>query len=175
MPQSRPQTDRAGCLTAILRALGFQAASAKQQYPYHTRDSIVTAAELNFYQVLRTVIREHYVICLQVPIQQLFFAKTGDRKQNAHYRGKISQKTVDFVLCDPRALRPLAAIELDDSSHQRSDRQQRDDFVENVFAAAKLPLIRVPVHSSYAPTDLRERLIQAGLNLDNYGESNERR
>ncbi len=39
-------------------------------------------------------------------------------------------------------MRPLVGIELDDASHRRARRQRRDRFVDEVFAAAGLPLQR---------------------------------
>jgi len=45
-------------------------------------------------------------------------------------------------------------IELDDSSHQRPDRQARDQFVDGVFAAAQLPLLHIPVKRSYVTTEI---------------------
>ena len=49
----------------------------------------------------------------------------------------------------PMMLQLVAALELDDSSHKRLDRQERDSFVAQVFACAKLPLIRVPAQRAY--------------------------
>ena len=40
----------------------------------------------------------------------------------------------------PGSLRPRLAVELDDDSHERTDRQQRDAFADSVFAAAELSL-----------------------------------
>ncbi len=40
-------------------------------------------------------------------------------------------------------MQPLAGVELDDSSHNRKDRQDRDVFVEQAFSAAQLPLGRI--------------------------------
>ncbi len=144
--------NKPGCLAAILRAF---APKPQADYPYHRRDSIITPAELNFYRVLQTAVGDKLLIFPQVPISNLIYAKTGDRRKNAHYRGKISCKRVDFVLCDPDTLRPRAAIELDDASHKRADRVERDTFVENALKAANLPLIRIPVRTQYAPADLR--------------------
>lgn len=79
-------------------------------------------------------------------------------------RAKIDRKHVDFLLCDPKILRPLAGIELDDKSHQRGDRQARDEFVEHVFQAANLPLIRIPVRNSYSVTELG-KLLQPYLQI----------
>jgi hypothetical protein len=61
---------------------------------------------------------------------------------------------VDFLLCNPKTLKPVFAIELDDSSHARADRQERDALVEEVFAAAHLPLLRIPASQSYNTSEL---------------------
>jgi hypothetical protein len=53
------------------------------------------------------------------------------------------------VLCDRNAVRPLLAIELDDSSHNRADRKARDAFVDSALKAAGLPIIHVPASASY--------------------------
>jgi hypothetical protein len=67
---------------------------------------------------------------------------------------RIDRKPVDFLLCNPKTMRPLLGIELDDASHQRRDRERRDLFVEQAFAAAKLPLARVAVQAEYNAREL---------------------
>jgi hypothetical protein len=81
----------------------------------------------------------------------LYLAQTTSRKvkarEQSHYRtytNKIDRKPINFLLCDPAVLRPLIAIELDDKSHQRADRRARDAFVDEVFRAARLPIIMYP-------------------------------
>lgn len=61
---------------------------------------------------------------------------------------------VDFVLCERDTFTPLLVIELDDSSHNRADRQARDDFKNNVLSAAGLPLLRIPVRRHYDLVEL---------------------
>lgn len=46
-------------------------------------------------------------------------------------------------------MKPLFGLELDDTSHNRNDRQERDEFVESVCKAAGLPLLRLPVRREY--------------------------
>jgi len=53
----------------------------------------------------------------------------------------INRKHVDFLLVRSNDLAPVAGIELDDSSHEEEDRQQRDVFVDEAFASAGLPLL----------------------------------
>lgn len=67
---------------------------------------------------------------------------------------------------DPKTARSLVGIELDDKSHRRLDEQERDQFVDGVFAAASLPLVHVPVQSHYPTAKLHAFLRQkAGLTL----------
>lgn len=40
------------------------------------------------------------------------------------------------LLCEPKTMKPLLGIELDDASHIRTNHQARDEFVNRVFAAA---------------------------------------
>jgi len=51
-------------------------------------------------------------------------------------------------------MRPLVGVELDDRSHQSPRRQERDQFVDQVFEVAGLPLVRVPLRSSYSVAEL---------------------
>ena len=46
-------------------------------------------------------------------------------------------------------LKPICAIELNDQSHAQDNRKGRDKFLEDVCAAAKLPLIFIPAQRSY--------------------------
>lgn len=118
-------------------------------YPYHLRDDFLSPAELNFYRVLKTAVSDWAIIFTKVSLGDLFFAQTGDRNQNQGYRNKIDRKHVDFLLCDPQTVTPILGIELDDKSHQKKNRQERDVFVNGVFAAAGLPLVHIPVKHSY--------------------------
>ena len=81
------------------------------------------------------------------------------QKGTAKYRSwlnKILSKHVDFVLCNPLTLEVVCAIELDDVSHQRPERKERDKFVNHAFESAGLPLLRIPVEKSYRASEVRE-------------------
>jgi hypothetical protein len=55
-------------------------------------------------------------------------------------------------------MKPLLGIELDDSSHKRESRQERDDFVDQVFEAASFPLLRFPVEREYSSREVAARI-----------------
>ena len=123
-------------------------------FPYRTRDDFLSPSERNFYQVLKSVAGSRLLICPKVSLSDLFYVKSRDPREYRVYTNKIDRKHVDFLLCNPETLIPVAGIELDDKSHERADRKQRDDFVEGVFAAAKLALLRVRVQRGYQPQEL---------------------
>jgi very-short-patch-repair endonuclease len=128
------------------------------KYPYVLIPNFLSPAEHNFFSVLRTTVGDQAVISLKSGLGDLFEARSKDPSEFRIYRNKIDRKHVDFLLCEPKTVRPLVGIELDDKSHQRSDRQARDEFVEHVFQAAGLPLLRIPVRASYSVTELGKQL-----------------
>lgn len=125
------------------------------------REHLLTPAELAFFEVLEPVVSASCRISTKVRLADLFDVRPGQGQQSAF--NKIVGKHVDFVLTDPKTSRILGAIELDDSSHQRPDRQERDLFVNELFKIQKVPLIRVPFAWRYDPETIRANLADAGL------------
>jgi hypothetical protein len=134
------------------------------QYPYFVRDDFLSAAEQSFYLVLNLTVGDKALVCPKVSLGDLFWAKSNDASEYRSLTNKIDRKHVDFLLCDPKTVHPLVGIELDDRSHKREDRQQRDEFVGQVFAAAKLPLVRVPAKHAYSVPELAA-LLQPHIEL----------
>lgn len=156
-----------GCLATVLSwfgvKLGASGVTTFQQsqvddLPYRVRDDFLSPAERSFYQVLNMAVGSQAVVCPKVNLSDVFFVVRPN--ENMSYRGRIAQKHIDFLVCQPGTIRPLAGIELDDSSHSRPDRQTRDEFVDQVFEAAGLPLVRFSARSGYNPNEIAERLAQ---------------
>ncbi len=158
MSDSEPQ----GCLAAILSIFGIRlggAASTSEQLPYRQRDDFLSAAELSFYRVLVMALDGSHFVCPKVNLADIFFVARPNENQT--YRNKIDRKHVDFLLCDPATMKPIMGVELDDASHARRDRQDRDEFVDQVFEAAGLPLVRVRAAASYSPQTVADLVGQA--------------
>ena len=131
---------------------------AKIRYPYRIRDDFLSPAELSFYLVLKSAVSEWAIISTKVSLGDLFYARSNDPSEYRTATNKIDRKHVDFLLCDPKTVKPLLGIELDDKSHRRADRQERDEFVGRVFESAGLPLARVPVKQTYSVQQLNSFL-----------------
>ena len=108
----------------------------------YKRKSCLTNTEMFFYRHLRKLVKDEYKIDPQIVISSII-----DTNEIAN-KNKINRKTVDFVIRDEN-LNTILAIELDDKSHDRYDRMQRDYFVNQVFQNAGIPLIHIKTSRSY--------------------------
>lgn len=129
------------------------------------KETLMTQAELAFFAVLHPIVNASCMISSKVRLADLFEVRQ-ERGQQAAFN-KISSKHIDFVLIESGSSRILCGIELDDSSHKRPDRMDRDDFVNELFATHGMPLLRVPVAWTYNVPGLRSELLKAGVPLAN--------
>ena len=156
----KKRTSRRGNMTAespgcLARLFGIKPKSSQQNaatLPYRLSSEFFSPAEANFYQVLKQVVGNNLLIFPKVGLGEFIFVTDQNNFQS--YRNKIDRKHVDFLLCKPDTLQPVFAIELDDSSHRRATRSERDAFIDSVFAVANIPLVRVPVRASYNSQEL---------------------
>lgn len=124
--------------------------------PFFRRQYLLTVPEKRFYNVLRRVVAPHAVLA-KVRLADLVGADERHllRKSNFDH---IKSKHIDFVICD-RALSPILAIELDDSSHRRPDRIARDRDVNRIFEIADFPLVRLPVRRAFDEAQIAQELL----------------
>lgn len=130
---------------------------AQQPLPYQKRDSLITKAELRFYKSLQKAVMDDFEIFAMVRIADLLKVEPN-LPNHRKWLNKILAKHIDFVLCDPGSLQPLVCIELDDPSHNRPDRIERDIFVNKAFESAGLPLLRIPTQPNYLSREIREMI-----------------
>lgn len=127
------------------------------EIPYKLRDDFLSPAERSFYLVVRECVSKWADVCPKVNLGDVFFASCQNFGEKQSYTNKINRKHVDFLICDKKTAKPLLGIELDDKSHDKKQRLERDTFVEKVFEKAGLPLERIPVQHAYNPTELNAR------------------
>lgn len=142
-------------------AVTFLDKKKNQDIQYLKKDSLLTETEKSFYVVLQKVVSENYLLFPQVSLLEILSVPKG-LSQRSHYSAlnKIQAKHIDFLLCEKESIKPLLAIELDDSSHYRTDRMIRDEFLNQAFASAGLPLLHIKVASHYDQEDLNNQIKQ---------------
>lgn len=142
----------------LVKLINDKIASLKEdfkQFPYEKQGRLLTPAERSFFGVLEQAVGESYRIFVKIRLGDLFRVKAGmDPKDKLRAFNKISAKHIDFVICEPDSVEVLAAIELDDKSHDRPKRKIRDEFVNQVFEGSGVPLGRVPAKKSYSLVDV---------------------
>ena len=134
---------------AVVAVVGVKISSGSEKrkvfknnkYSYSAKDSVMTRAETEFFKKLHLAVNERYLVFPQVHLSALLDHKIKGQDWGIAFR-HINGKSVDFVLCDKITLRPAYAIELDDFTHDRHDRVERDVEVDRIFNEARLPLVR---------------------------------
>jgi len=98
--------------------------------------------EKDAYRKLKPIAEElGYTVFAKVRLLDLLEPAKGIPKYKTYFY-KIQAKHVDFVLCDQKLV-ARHIIELDDSSHDREERQTRDKFVDKVLKSVGYNIIHV--------------------------------
>lgn len=121
--------------------------------PYRLRETFLSTPELALFRVLQTMAGRHYVICPKVALNDIFFIVRPN--ENVHFFNKFFRKHVDFLLCDPITFKPAIGIELV-KRVARTETREADQFMQDLFLSAGLPLVHVQSSDSYSDTDLAE-------------------
>ncbi len=150
-------------LGIIVRVFNFgNGRGKKAKYLYHRHNFFMTKAEHEFFDALVLSVGSDYFIFAQVHLPTLLDHKTRGQNWRAAL-AHINRKSVDFVLCDKKDLSPKLAIELDDQSHERADRQERDKEVERILSEAGVPLLRIENQGSFNPDELATKIREMAL------------
>jgi hypothetical protein len=109
--------------------------------PYRLRETFLSAAEVRLYHALKEMTKERYVVFSKVALNEIFSIVRPN--ENVHYFNKLFRKYVDFLLCSPESLKPQIGVELVRTTPEGNVRDT-DQFMQELFLAAGLPLIQVP-------------------------------
>lgn len=139
---------------ATVVTLKRQRAPASPDVPMrYSQVKPLSAAEQTLYWRLREALPE-CVVLSQVTFSRFMKPDTGGIAPLPVYRAlqnRISQKTLDFLVCLPD-FTVVAAVELDDASHRVEADRQRDELLN----AAGITVIRVTVDDIPSAQRIRE-------------------
>ena len=106
-------------------------------WPYK-RKSLLTFTEQRFFALLHEALPEHQIF-VQVALNQMI--KVDSKKNWAKWYNAIAQMSVDFVISDTKGF-IIAAIELDDKSHDNEKRQSKDAKKDKALNSAGIQVLR---------------------------------
>ena len=124
-----------------------------ERLPYRLRENFISSTELALFRVLQAMVGRHYVICPKVAVNDIFYIVRPN--ENVHFFNKIFRKHVDFLLCEPVTLKPAIAVELV-KPVAKTETREADQFMQDLFLSAGLPLIHVPSSERYSEKDLAD-------------------
>lgn len=109
--------------------------------PYLSKAPL-TATEAKFYRTLVQALPD-YIVLAQVQLSRFLKVDETQIKRQDYRRwfNPIAQQSVDYLICT-REFSVIAAVELDDKSHENSEAIGRDTKKTKNLEAAKVPLIR---------------------------------
>ncbi len=114
---------------------------------YKIKEEFITENELKLYKVLKKVAYELKLdIFTQVALNRIL--EINNRRKQQQLRNRIDRKSIDFVLYDEKTKKIVCCIELDDSTHEREERIERDLFLDKIFKDT-IKLIRIKVQNYY--------------------------
>jgi len=125
----------------------------RERLPYRLRENFLSTPELALLRALQEMVGRHYVICPKVAVNDIFYIARPN--ENVHFFNKIFRKHVDFLLCEPPTLRPAIGIELV-KPVSRNETRDADQFMQDLFLSAGLPLVHVLSSERYSEKDLVE-------------------
>jgi hypothetical protein len=103
---------------------------------YERQPVLLTPAERSFFGVLQQSVASDYIIFSKVRLADIVRPSNSSHSAWQAAFNRITGKHVDFVICEPGRVNVVAAIELDDRSHETLEAGFRDNLVDSALTDA---------------------------------------
>lgn len=131
-----------GVIAIIVELLSKKGKLKELDSIFVKKDYLLNIPERNFFELLQKLLPAEYVCYPQIVLSSIVSVKT-DKANFWKYQNSINRKIVDFVIFKKQYLEPLLVIEYDGHTHDKSDRIERDNTVDNVLKTAGINYIHV--------------------------------
>lgn len=147
-------------------SLATAATEEDETLPYR-QAPVMSRYELEMFERLKSALPECDIFP-QVPLASFIrvdIRRAGSRYATNSYRwqNRIGQQRVDFLACLRRDMSTVAAIELDDPSHETASARRRDAKKDKSLNDAHVPLIRWRVEAMPDAAEIRQAFVRLGL------------
>lgn len=131
-------------IVVVALILGFAILKAKSQggvgdeaWPFYAKKPLSQPEQVLYFRLIQAL--PENIILAQVQLSRLLGVKKGNNYQA--WSNRINRLSADFVVCNKDSS-IVAAIELDDATHQREDRQAADAKKDKALASAGVRIVR---------------------------------
>lgn len=122
-----------GAVIIIILIIYFIAKRNPPLPNYFVKDALMTNVELQYFRIINSYLGDRYIVLPQVNLASVI------DKEDQGFRTELF-RNVDFGVFDYN-YRPLLLIEINDNTHFRKDRVERDKKVNAICHRAKLPIV----------------------------------
>ena len=129
-------------LLVYLKKLGLLEGNGTGPWPFYVKKPLTQPEQVLYHRLVKAL-PEHIVLA-QVQVSRVLGVKKGSNFNQ--WNNRINRLSYDFVVCGKDST-VLAAIELDDKTHESSRRTATDEKKNKATADAGLRLIRWNVKS----------------------------
>ncbi|MCW8890866.1 MAG: DUF2726 domain-containing protein [Sedimenticola sp.] len=148
-----------GLLFLVVLVILAKQRDGANDFSYEKNGQLFSPAERSFFGVLNQAVQDQAVVFGKVRVADILRPPKGLGRSNWQKAfNRISSKHFDYVICTPDTLSVLAVVELDDKSHAKGKRLERDRFLESACSGAGLPLHRFKAAATYSISDVRNVL-----------------
>lgn len=136
----------------------------KITYPYKLTQRVFSPKEGYFYRDVRTIADKlGLIVFTKMRLADLLYIPKGTENEKAWFN-RIKAKHIDFIFVDSNYKIRLL-VEIDDQTHNRADRQARDEEVDEIFRQQGLEVLHLRAWGKrYGAEDL-ETIITNALNV----------
>lgn len=129
--------------------------------PYNKK-LLLTKNEWAFYKEIKPICDKNNLhIISKVRLADIVEVdKNIEYKERQKYFNKIKNKHIDFILCNHDNLAIIALVELDDKSHERTDREKSDEFKNKLFEKVGYKLIRTRRNEDFEKKLIDSQIIE---------------
>lgn len=146
----------AAVAVAVMKKGAKSTGSNEKKWPYVARKAVLTEIEQVLYWRLFEAM-PGMIVLAQVGLSRVIYVPKSTATERSWF-AKISQKSVDFVVCRKDGS-TVVAIELDDRSHK--GREKEDGDKERALNSAGIALIRWNVKNLPSAEEIKREISQA--------------
>ena len=135
----------------VLIGAAYILAKIRSKPKYTAKEALLTETEIRYYDEISEIVGEKYFLFPQINL-----ATIVDKKSDTNSRTDLF-RNIDFGVFDYN-FKPILLIEINDNSHIRKDRKERDEKVADILKKAKLPLVTFWVKDGIDPEGMRREI-----------------
>jgi hypothetical protein len=140
-------------LIALVIALKKPKSTTSKGFSYAPK-RVMTKTEQTLFLRLIDALPEHFILA---QVQMSSFLYDTGKKGGWAALNQIRMKSVDFLVIRKDAY-IIAAIELQDATHEREDRAESDKFKKEALATANVPLVEFHARNLPSTDEIREKI-----------------